>query len=237
MSPRQHTHKRRRDRPSGLPAAVKAGDSVVVKPGVRDPDFDVDVGGWQGHVLAEPDADGLILIGWDSVTLRQMPDALVAKSEEQGLNWAQMILGPAEIEVTSPRDSARDVRQAIRELEKKHAWSFLGEEGQRINQILAGVNPDNEMAVMRAWKRHLDKCLVFSFEAEVAEFQERGPLRARDRLKVLDISDVDDFYGIIVSAKAKHGWCDFPLCDLEVVDEGSPNYQPVHDYCVWFANR
>jgi hypothetical protein len=158
MSPRQHTHKRMRDRPSGLPAAVKVGDSVVVKPGVRDPDFDVDIGGWQRHVLADPDADGLIPIGWDSVTLRQMPVTLVVESEKQGLNWAQMILGPAEIEVTSPRDSARDVRQAIRELEKRHAWSFLGEEGQRINQILAGVNPDSETAVMHAWKRRLDAC-------------------------------------------------------------------------------
>ena len=72
MSPRQHTHKRRRDRPSGLPAAVKVGDSVVVKPGVRDPDFDVDVGGWQGHVLAEPDADGLILIGPSEVADARM---------------------------------------------------------------------------------------------------------------------------------------------------------------------
>ena len=29
----------------------------------------------------------------------------------------------------------------------------------------------------------------------------------------------------------------FPLCDLEVVDKSSSNYQPVKDYAVWFANR
>jgi len=31
-------------------AMFKAGDSVAVKPGVRDHDFDADMGGWQGRV-------------------------------------------------------------------------------------------------------------------------------------------------------------------------------------------
>ncbi len=224
-------------RPDSPPPIWKTGDSVVVKPGVRDPDFDIDIRGWQGRVLEEANADGLILIGWDSITLRQMPDAIIAKSEEEGLNWSQMFLKTTEVEAAGPRDSPEDVRQAIWDTEDKHAWSFLGEEGLCINRILAGVDRDDDVAAVRAWKRYLDKHLTFPFEAKIVEFQERGPLQAGDRLRVLGISEANDFYGIIVSVRSRRGQLDFPLCDLEVIDEDSPNYEPVHDYCVWFANR
>jgi hypothetical protein len=29
---------------------LRKGDSVVVKPGVMDLDFDIDIGGWQGRI-------------------------------------------------------------------------------------------------------------------------------------------------------------------------------------------
>ena len=32
-------------------AMFKAGDSVVVKPGMVDPDFGLEIGGWQGRIL------------------------------------------------------------------------------------------------------------------------------------------------------------------------------------------
>jgi hypothetical protein len=49
--------------------------------------------------------------------------------------------------------------------------------------------------------------------------------------------DVDDHYGIIVLLKHRRQQYHFPLCDLEVTDEHSANYQVVQDYAVWFANR
>jgi hypothetical protein len=41
--------------------------------------------------------------------------------------------------------------------------------------------------VLLAWEEHLRCSLQFPFEAEVDEFQERGPLQAGDRLTVLGI--------------------------------------------------
>ena len=79
--------------------------------------------------------------------------------------------------------------------------------------------------------------MQFPFEAEVHEFQERGPLRAGDRLTVLGIEDVDDLYGIIVSCRQGGRRYHVPLADLATVDEHSPNAQPTQDYRVWFANR
>jgi hypothetical protein len=53
----------------------------------------------------------------------------------------------------------------------------------------------------------------------------------------MGIGLVDDLYGVIVDLRHGRLTCAFPLCDLEVIDERSPNHQPVRDYAVWFANR
>lgn len=65
----------------------------------------------------------------------------------------------------------------------------------------------------------------------------RGPLRSGDRVNVKGVSLVDDHYGIIVELRVGRRRYDFPLCDLEVADQRSANYQPVKDYAIWFANR
>jgi hypothetical protein len=214
-----------------------AGDSVVVKPGIKDPDFSVEIAGWQGRVSEEPGDDGMVSIRWDSVTLPNMPDSMIEQCEEQGLDWTEMILEAREVELTNSRDTEEDVAQATKRLSKKHTWSFLGEEGRRIGKILAGVDRYDEMAALDAWEDHLTKSLVFPFEAEISEYQERGPLQAGDRVTVKGISGVDDLYGVIVRLRYGRRRYDFPLCDLEVTDERSPNHQFVMDYAVWFANR
>jgi len=215
----------------------KEGDSVVVKPGIVDPDFDTEIGGWQGRILEEPGSDNLVLIGWDSITLKNMPGSVIEQSEEQGLDWTKMYLEVQEVALTSLRDTKEDVIQAISELARKHAWSYLGEQGKRIGKVLDGVDEDSEMAALDAWEEHLSKSLVFPFEARIAEYQERGPLQAGDRVKVTGIGLVDDLYGVIVDLRRGRRKYAFPLCDLEVIDENSPNYQIVRDYAVWFANR
>ena len=79
--------------------------------------------------------------------------------------------------------------------------------------------------------------LQFPFEAEVFEWQEEGPLQEGDKVKVVSIYEDDDIYGILVSLRHGRKKYEFPLCDLEVLDKSSANYQPVKDYAIWFANR
>ena len=232
---RKRRRRRAKTRPAG--AGFRVGDSVVVEPEVVDPDLGVDIGGWCGRVAEEPNAEGMVLISWDSVTLQNMPDSVIVQCEEQGLDWTGMVLRVQEVEPTSPKDTKADVAQVVEELGKKYAWIYLGEEGHRISKVLAGVDPGDEMAVLEAWEEHFRKSLIFPFEAEVSEHQSRGPLRIEDRVTVRDIVAVDDLYGIIVRLTHRRRQYDFPLCDLEVTDEHSPNYQIVRDYAVWFANR
>jgi len=167
---------------------IKPGDSVKVKKGVRCPDQEeLPIGGWQGRVFEiEKDEDGGILIGikWDSITLKNMPASFIDQCEDEGTDYAVIYLAPEEVEPAAARDTEEDVKEALEEISEEHSWSWLGEEGRRINEVLAGGEEKDGGEAFGAWENHFRKVLVFPFEAEVAEYQERGPLRQGDRVSV-----------------------------------------------------
>jgi hypothetical protein len=221
-------------------SGFRVGDSVVVKPGVTDQDFGVDLGAWQGTItdIHTTEREGIcVAIRWDSVTLKNMPASAIEQCKEQGLSWTEYVLLAGEVERTIPRVTEQDAEQITADLAKQYAWSHLGEQGRRIRQVLASMDPDDEVDDMYAWEEYLTEHLSFPFEAEVDEAQDRGPLRDGDRLKVTGISLLDELYGVIVDVWRGRRKYAFHLCDLAVVDERSPNHQLVKDYRVWFANR
>lgn len=218
----------------------RVGDCMRVKDGAQDPDFGTDIGGWQGRIstIDSSGDESLVSIQWDSITLKQMPVAMIEQCEEQGLDWAEMGLSANEVEPAKPRDAERDVTAIKAQLSSQYGWVALGDEGKRIQQVLAGVDADDEMEALGAWEEHLDKKLRFPFEAVVAEFQEQSPLRTGAKIIVTGIADAtDEMYGILVEVKEGRRKLAFPLCDLEATDKQSTNYQLVKDYAIWFANR
>ncbi|MBM3130655.1 MAG: hypothetical protein FJ009_18750 [Chloroflexi bacterium] len=235
------------DSPNQMEAKMKqaqtnfrVGDCVRVKDGVQDPDFGADIGGWQGRIsnIDTSGDDSTVSIQWDSITLKQMPVEMIEQCEEQGLDWAEMALGANEVEPVKPRDTERDVTRIKEQLSNKHGWVSLGEEGKRIQKILAVMDADEDIDEFGAWEEHLEKNLRFPFEAVIAESQERGPLRGGDKVIVTgNANATDEMYGIIVDLKMGRRKYAFPLCDLEATDKESANYQLVKDYAVWFANR
>ncbi len=94
----------------------------------------------------------------------------------------------------------------------------------------------DEVAVFRIWHAYLEEHLVFPFAATVEEYQ-RGPVRQGARVKVLDITFLDETYGTIVATKLKDEVYELPLCDLKVTGADVKMRQLVDDYVVWFANR
>jgi len=143
---------------------IKPGDSVKVKEGIMCPDQeDLCLGGWQGRVFEiEKDEDGSILIGikWDSITLKNMPASFIDQSEEEGTDYATMYLAPEEVEPAAARDTEEDVEEALAEISKKYSWSWLGEEGRRINEVLAGVEEKDGGEAFDAWENHF-RCFPF----------------------------------------------------------------------------
>ena len=210
----------------------KLGDSVVVNPNVIDPDFNRNIGSWQGRISEINSEDNVVCISWDSLTLQHLICDLIDQCEQENLDWSKMYLNPEEVKLTTPRDSEEEVRKIIDLLEKEHKWSYLGEEGRRIQAVLANDDED----AFEAWEEHFKNVLKFPFDAKVSEPQERGSLRDGDTVTIVGLEGSNDLYGILASLRHKGQKSVFPLCDLEVIDKGSSNYQPVKDYVVWFAN-
>jgi hypothetical protein len=222
-------------------SSLKIGDSVRVKEGMPCPDLeDLCIGGWQGRVSEigeDDDGNGLICIRWDSITLKNMPRYFIDQSEEEGLEYVKMYLWPEDAELAECRDTEEDVAKIIAESSKSHSWCWLGEEGKRIQKVLADVDEDNVMKALEVWQKYMAKTLALPFDAVVLGYQDNNPLQSGDKVSVKKISIVDDLYGVIVELRRGRKKYHHPLCDLEVNNEDSANYQPLKDYCVWFANR
>jgi hypothetical protein len=215
----------------------KIGDSVVVKPQVHDPDLDLVIGGWQGTVSDISDEHNTVCIDWDSLTLQAMPGSVIDTCEVEGLAWNQMYVEVTDIEAAPRRDSPEMVAQVVAQLEAQHQWIFLGQEGAYVQRVIGAIASDDISTIVEAWGEHFEQVLQLPFAATIAEPQDRGPLRTGDQVTVQELTDVDDHYGIIVQVKHQRNIYHFPLCDLEVIDKRSPNYEPVRAYVVWFANR
>lgn len=220
---------------------IETGDSVVIKQNVEDPDTGADIGGWQGRVteIGEWEGTQIVTIHWDSVTLRQMPADMIEYCETNGLGWSEMRLAIDEVKLAEPRDTPEDVAKALADIAPLYQWIYLGEEGKRIHTVLKGYENASEWKQSETWHDHLEETLTFPIEAEISEWQERSPVRAGDKVKIYGLSDhIGDPYGVMVDVRhEKRGLMMFPLCDLEVLDKSSPNYQPIKDYAIWFANR
>ncbi|MBI4675942.1 MAG: nucleotidyl transferase AbiEii/AbiGii toxin family protein [Chloroflexi bacterium] len=140
----------------------KIGDCVRVRAGIQDPDWDQDLSGWQGRVssIDHPKrGKPTVIIAWDSVTLRQMSATAIEKCEVDGLDWSEYGLDVDEIESAVCRDTPRDVERAKKEIAKQYRWVYLGDEGKRIQKILAGVDPDDVMRLLDCWEEYYDAML------------------------------------------------------------------------------
>ncbi len=218
---------------------LEVGDSVRVKDGYEDPDNpDWNIAGWQGRLIEIIEVNPpMILVEWDSITLKNMPASIIEECEEEGLEWAEYQFFPTDVERATARDTQADVKEIKYKLQAQFSWVSLGEEGRRIQQVLAGLDLDDDFEVLHAWEDYLTEKLTFPFEAVIAEFQEYGPLHHGDKVRVYGIADVDEHYGLIAKSRYKGTSYHLPLADLAARDKASLNYQPLSDYSVWFANR
>ncbi|MGB9498713.1 MAG: hypothetical protein ACKVE4_02980 [Dissulfuribacterales bacterium] len=94
------------------------GNSVVVKPGVIDPDFKNDIDGWQGRIEELYNKE-MVSVRWDSKTLKQMPLDSIIRCENENLDWELMTLDIKELQITTERDSTSDTEKMAAYLKLK----------------------------------------------------------------------------------------------------------------------
>lgn len=213
------------------------GDSVCVRDGFIDEETDHPMGRWQGRIKEFYPEEQTALVAFDSVTLKAMPASYVERCEEEGCSWAEYGFSTDDLIKATVRDNASDVKRVFKEIASRHRYNYLGEEGRAIQSILADVDPDDEMEAFETWEAYLSQHVKLPVDAEVSEYQERGPLRGGDRIRIHSFEMVDDLYGIIVKVKRGRETFHFPLCDLEAIDQNSTEHDLIQLYAVWFANR
>ena len=169
--------------------------------------------------------------------MRAQDGAYFERCQAEKLDWASIYLEASDFDRAEPRDTKEDVELTVEEITRQYGRVDLAAPDRRIQQVLTGVDEDDELAAWEAWEEYLEKTLIFPFEAVVHKYEERGPLKTGDRVKVVEITDVDDLYGVIVRLRVGHKSYHLPLCELKVADDSSPNSEPVDDYSVWSANR
>lgn len=222
---------------------LKIGDSVKVKQGVKEPGSeDFEIGGWQGRVVEiENDSDSngntLFTIEWDSLTLEQFPVKFIHKSEIDGLDWQTMNLFESDLDKTVQRDKNSEVKKTQDLLSDKYCWLSLGEEGLRISNLLEGLNPKDEIKCFQKWDEYLEKKLSFPIQAIVEESEDNWIIKDGAKVQIKSLSGIVDLYGIIAKIILNGKSFEYPLCDLEVIDKKTADYQLINDYRVWFANR
>lgn len=79
-------------------------DVVIVNPGVRDSDTDIDIEGWQGEIV-EVAADGdeqIVTIAWDATTRLHMEPWIIDFYEQEGIECEEITLNSSEVSLVTP---------------------------------------------------------------------------------------------------------------------------------------
>jgi tetratricopeptide (TPR) repeat protein len=239
-------------------SGLKIGDTVQVQAGVKDPDYGIDLSGWQGEVTdldEDEQGNSLLLVEWDSQTLESMPDEEIEKSEEDGLDWSKMYLLESEVKRAEQRDTPQQ-RQASREKRAaQFPWAYLGEQGRRIQAVLQagqerpagqdrpagqerpGVDPEDEWAAFQAWDAHLRQHMQLPFTAEVSEPVEVDWLEVNDRVKVVAFEALDESWGVQVRAAKGKQQASLALYALEFAAGKKANKELLDDYLTWYIGH
>lgn len=212
----------------------KIGDFVKVKNGIEDPDYDfIFTENCQGEIT---EIDGTLLtIEFDNKTVADFPLDYLIQIIKDGAEGNEICLESSDVELASARDwTEKDDQTASSRL----YWiSMFEDNSSEYLNYFSEVNVDDENDMHDAWSNYLNDKLQFPLETEVVE-SDRGGLKLGEKIKLLDIEgDFDDKYGILGTGKAQRNAITYPICNLEVIDKKSKSYQPLKDYCIWFANR
>jgi hypothetical protein len=101
------------------------GDVVAVRKGVRDPDFDLPIGGWQGTVESfETGEDGtwLYCVAWDSITLLKIRRKAFDLCIRDGLDWCRTFIYERDLKSAQSRDTQLNLEQVRFGLELSASW-------------------------------------------------------------------------------------------------------------------
>ena len=108
---------------------------------------------------------------------------------------------------------------------------------QALLRVAEHIDYEDYFAILETWDKYLNNNLSLPFDAEVSEYQDKGPLQQGNKIRVYELIRSNENYGIIIKLRLNRKVYHFPLCDITVINKKSNNYILIDDYCTWFANR
>jgi hypothetical protein len=218
--------------------AFKRQDSVVVRPGTKEPGRPQnDMSGWQGRVIdfMEGEADQILaLIEWDSFTLENMPQSFVEERADHSWDWEAMSLDVTCLELTRPRDNYYRVERAQAKLSARHFWPLIPTSGQRISQFLLKLDLSNDSSIFTTWQDSLEEQLKFPFEACIERNSPGSPAIKGDFVTITKLTPFDSLTGVQGEVHYRNFILHIPLANIIVLNESSSNHQLIDDYKLWF---
>ncbi len=101
----------------------KLGDSIILRPGEKHEELNLDMSGWRGRVV-DIDEDGDLLIAWDSQTLQDIPETAVSQWIDEGIDWTCMFIEADALLPYDPRDTILDSLTAARQRTAQYGLNF-----------------------------------------------------------------------------------------------------------------
>jgi hypothetical protein len=86
------------------------------------------------------------------------------------------------------------------------------------------------------WFKYLKENLEFPFEAEVNLASYSEVLNDGDIVKVKDLDDIIDMYGVMMKIKKERKTYYIPLSELDLLDKTSNNYRIIEAFLEWSGN-
>ena len=183
------------------------------------------------------------MIKLDSVVIKSLPEDYILNTLKGtgSYRFNHFYLDEEDVEIAEARDTQDEVDAAMVFIEKNYAWISTsdGSPEDEIIQKIVKTAYEKEEDELGAWWDYLEENLKFPFKAEIKEYGGGSPPGTILKIGSL-YNDDDEHYGIIIKGKENRfrgKTLYYPLCDLEAVDEKSPNYLHLRAYVVWFANR
>jgi len=211
----------------------KTGNYVKVKDGLKAPDYEsISMDGWKGQLIGIE--GNLVDIKLDSKTLLGLPIDYLIRLEKDGYSAEEIRLEISDVEIVPKSECTKMDEQLAK---SRLSWISLFEDNsKKYLEYFKGIDVDDYHKVYVKWIDYLTENLDFPLNVRVVETM-RGGLKIGEKIKLLDFDSFDEMYGILGVGKSNRGLVTWPICDLEVIDKKTASYQPLKDYCIWFANR
>jgi len=231
-------HKKGKGRKSK--SAFHIGSSVKVKPDFIIQELDLDISGWCGRVAEYNEDESTVLVKWDSLSLRKLPPEYIEECEQDGIAWDGIFLPANELMPTKPKDTPEERQEVYEKMSFHYFWTSFGEQGARIQTLLADIDPKDYQAALQKWMNHLNRNLKLPLEVQILEeivSQVSEIIQASKQLKLVNLDRVDDILGVIGLVETEDEQTVLPLFFLEVMDKDSINFRLLDDYNTWFASN